>query len=90
MKRTISLTQARQEFPTLVDKVYKQMDEIIITVHGKPAAVLMSAEDYESWNETVDILSDPEMMAGIREGEEDIKNGRVIDWEDAKKELGWE
>lgn len=39
-------------------------------------------------NETEEILIDKELMAAIQEGERDIKEGRVYDWEDVKKELG--
>ena len=42
----------------------------------------------ESLKETMEIMSDPTLMAAIREGEEDIKAGRYYDWEDVKKELG--
>ena len=47
----------------------------------------MSAQEYESWKETNEILNDPGLMKAIREGEKDIKKGRVYDWEDVKKEL---
>lgn len=63
------------------------MDEYIITVKGVPKAVLMSYAQYDSWRETEEILADKEFMKGIREGEEDIKKGRLLDWEDVKREL---
>ncbi len=72
---------------TLVENANKKLDEYIITVNGVPAAVLMSAAEYESWKETTEILSDPALMKAIVEGEEDIKKGRVYDWEEVKKEL---
>lgn len=88
MTRTLPITEARQKLTTLVDRVNRVLDEYIITVKGKPAAVLMSAQEYESWKETNEILSDASLMRAIKEGEEDIKKGRVYDWEDVKKELG--
>lgn len=88
MIKTLPITKAREELTTLVDKASKKLDEYIITVNGSPAAVLMSAAEYESWKETMEILSDPGLMKAIREGEEDIKKGDVYDWEDVKKELG--
>lgn len=51
-----------------------------MTKHGKPVAVMLSIEDYEGLVETLDILSDPEAMARIREAEEDIRQGRTIPW----------
>lgn len=89
MIKTLSITKARDELPTLVDRANKQLDEFIITVNGTPAAVLLSAAEYESWKETNEIISNPSLMQAIKEGEEDIKEGRVHDWEDVKKELDW-
>ena len=87
MIKTLPITKARNELPNLVDRADKRLDEYVITVNGVPKAVLMSADQYESWKETDEILSDPEMMKGIREGEEDVKKGRVYDWEEVKREL---
>lgn len=87
MTKTLPITKARNELPELVRRVATRLDEYVITVKGVPQAVLMSAAEYESWKETDEILADKEFMKGIREGEEDIKKGRVFDWEDVKREL---
>lgn len=52
-----------------------------------PAAVLISASEYESWKETIDILSDPQLLKSIQAGEKDVQKGRVYDWDEVKKEL---
>lgn len=87
MIKTLSITKAREDLTTLVDNAHKKLDEYVITVNGSPAAVLMSAQEFDSWKETVEIMSDPELMKAIKEGEKNIKNGDVYDWEDVKKEL---
>lgn len=89
MATILPITKARQQFPTLVDRANRLAHEYVITVNGRPAAVLMSAAEYESWKETSEILSDPELMQAIREAEEDIKAGRVYDLEEVERELGW-
>lgn len=89
MTKTLSLTQARAELPTLIDQARKHFDEYIITVRGIPAAIIMSTAEYESWVETFEIMSDPGLMKAIREGEEDVRKGRVYDLEDVRKELGF-
>lgn len=88
MIQTLPITKAREKLTKLVDNATKKLDEYIITVKGLPAAVLISAAEYESWKETNDILADKKLMKAIKQGEEDIKKGRVYDWEDVKKELG--
>lgn len=88
MTRTLPITEARAKLPTLIDRANKMLDEYIVTVNGKPAAVIMSAREYEGWKETNEILADKRLMKAIRQGEKDSPAGRVADWEDVKKELG--
>ena len=87
MTHTLPITKAREDLTKLVDNASKKLEEYVITVNGSPAAVLISAAEYESWKETNEILADPGLVKAIKEGEEDIKKGRVYDWEDIKKEL---
>lgn len=87
MTKTLSISEVRQNLASLVDRAQKRFDEYVITVNGKPAAVLMSAVEYESWKETEEILADKVAMKEIKEAEEDIKKGRVYDWEEVKREL---
>lgn len=90
MIKTLPITEVRNKLPKLVENASKKLDEYVITVNGKPEAVIMSNEEYESLKETLEIMSDPKLMSDIKKGEEDIKAGRVYDWEDVKKELGWD
>lgn len=87
MTKTLPISEARQNLATLVSKAANQLDEYVITVNGKPAAVLMSAAEFESWRETEEILSDKDAMKEIKEAEEDVKKGRIYDWEEVKQEL---
>lgn len=47
MIKTLPITEARQKLPTLVNRASKMLDEYIVTVNGKPAAVLMSIKKFE-------------------------------------------
>ena len=87
MIQTLSISKARKELTTLVDKAKTRLDEYVITVNGAPAAVLISAEEYESWKETNEIMSDPSLVKAIKQGEKDIKKGDYITLEELKKEL---
>ena len=87
MIKTLPITKAREQLTNLVERADKLLDEYVITVNGSPAAALISAAEYESWKETLDILSDPGLMKAIKEGEEDIKKGKVYDLDKVKKEL---
>lgn len=87
MIQTLPITKAREDLTSLVENARARLDEYIITVNGYPAAVLMSAAEFESWKETLEILSDPKLMKAIKEGEEDFKKGRYITFEQLKKDL---
>jgi antitoxin YefM len=87
MTHTLPISKAREELADLVENAKKRLDEYIITVNGSPAAVIISAAEYESWKETEEILADKELMKAIKQGEKDIEEGNVYDWDDVKKEL---
>ena len=87
MTKTLPISKARDELAELVEKAASRLDEYVITVNGVPKAVLMSAREFDSWKETEDILADKELMKSIKRAKEDIKKGRVYDWEEVKKEL---
>jgi len=87
MTTTLPITKARTTFTNLVNKANTQLNEYIITVNGSPAAALISAAEYESWKETMDILSDRSLLKAISEGEKDLKNGKFITFDQLKKDL---
>lgn len=87
MTKILTITKAREELTTIVDRARRLLEEYVITVNGIPAAVLMSADEFESWKETNEVLADPGLVKAIKEGEEDIKKGRVYDWEEVKRQL---
>lgn len=84
----IPASQARSNFYNLIDEVSKTLKRFVITKHGRAKAVVLSPEEVESWEETIEILSDKKLMKSLKEGEEDIEKGRTHDWEEVKKELG--
>lgn len=90
MTTTLSITKAREDFPTLVNNAQKRLQNYIITVNGSSAAILISVDEWESLHETLDILGDKKLMKSIRKGEKEIEEGKGIPWEQAKKELGWD
>ena len=83
----LPITRAREELTSLVDNASKRLAEYVITVNGSPAAVLMSVAEFESWKETVDILSDRELVKAIKAGERDFREGKYVTFEQLKKDL---
>ncbi|MEA2158420.1 MAG: antitoxin YefM [Solirubrobacteraceae bacterium] len=69
MSETMSLAAVKARFSELVDRVERQQDRVVVTRNGKPAAVLISAEDLESLEETLAVMSDRSIAAQIRESQ---------------------
>ena len=82
MARVVPFTDARATLSDLLDLVESEQEHVVITRQGKPVAILMSVGEWESWEETIDVLSDPEAMEALRESEEDVKAGRLVDLDD--------
>jgi antitoxin YefM len=84
---TIPLSEARARLSELVDEAVRTHERVDITRNGRRAAVLMSADDFDSLQETLDILADPEAMRDIEEGRRDIREGRVYTLEEVTAEM---
>jgi prevent-host-death family protein len=82
MVKTIAVSEARQNLPELVSRMRTLLDRVVITRNGKPEAVMMAFEEYESWVETLELMSRPETVRGIREGLADLSAGRARAFED--------
>ncbi len=84
--KTLPLSEVRRTLPKLVSESGRRLDRTIITRKGKAEAVLMGMEEYESWVETLEIISHPETLKALREGIADLKAGRVSSFEEVVKE----
>jgi len=89
MTVTVPLTELRPKLPSIIDRISKYFDRYVITRHGKPEAVILSEEDYESLLETLDILSDQKLIREIKKSQDGLKRGKGIPWEKAKRKLGY-
>src|SRR5438445_12842110 len=76
MAKILPISEVKAKLPELVNRVKELEDEIIVTRNGKPAAMLVSYADYERLKETLDVLSDPELMRQIRSSEAYFASGR--------------
>jgi antitoxin YefM len=76
--KTLSLSEVKMKLSELVDKVHSTDEEVVITKNGRPAAVLVSPEEFESWKETIEILASPDLMEEIRRGLAALKKGSKI------------
>ncbi|MBI3608342.1 MAG: type II toxin-antitoxin system Phd/YefM family antitoxin [Nitrospirae bacterium] len=75
--KTLSLSEAKTHLSRLVEAVDAADEEIVITKNGRPAAVLVSPDEFESWKETVAIRSDAALMRDIKRGLRAFKNKKT-------------
>ncbi len=75
--KTLSLSEAKMKFSALVDIVNTSNEEVIVTKNGRPAAIIISPDEYESIKETSRIISDTDLMAEIRQGLNALKAKRA-------------
>ena len=63
--KTLPLSEAKDRLSRIVDDVADRDERVMITRNGRPAAVMMSPSEFDSLLATLDLLSDPEIMAQI-------------------------
>ena len=78
MSETLPLANVKAKFSEMVDRVEHTHDRIIVTRNGRPAAVLISPEELESLEDTLELLSDPEAMRQLGEARHANETGDFI------------
>lgn len=66
--KTLSLSEAKMKLSALVEALQTNDEEVVITKNGKPAAVLVSPDEFASLRETQHVLFDSELMTEIQQG----------------------
>lgn len=84
---TISASKARNNLYKILDEVKNGLKSYTITLRGEAQAVVINPEELESWEETLDILSDNKLIAQILKSQEEIKKGKYLSEDDIIKEL---
>ena len=72
---TIPITEAKARIAELADRVAREHDHFTITRNGRADVMLISVAEYESMQETLDILGDQETVADLKQSQEDFAAG---------------
>ena len=75
--KTLSLSEVKMKLSAIVDQVNTTDEEVVITKNGRPAAILVSPDEYEGWKETIAVRSEQELMNEIKNGLLQLKNGNA-------------
>lgn len=89
IKNVISISEARSRIFEIADDAQKPGRYYTFTENGKPKVVLMSAEEFDSLMEDIEILNNPEIMANIKKSQEEFEAGEYVTLQELEKELGY-
>ena len=89
-KTTLSISEARKRIFEIAKMVQKPSTHYTLTEKGRPKAVVMSAEEFESWQETLAVIkSFPGLEKDIKKAEREYKNGQCLSLEDVLAKEGF-
>jgi antitoxin YefM len=78
MPETLPLAEIKARLSEIVDRVEQHHDRVVLTRNGRPAAVIMSPEDLEALEDTLEILSDPAARESIQRARSEIDAGDYV------------
>lgn len=73
---TLPLSEAKARLSQIADEVHRTHERVTITKNGRSYLVLMSAEDLESIEATLELLADAEAVRRVEQGRQDLDAGR--------------
>ena len=88
MSQSITATRARQDFFKLIERAQRPGQHTVVTIDGQARVVLLSAEEYEGWIETLEILDDQALVRQIGRGLKDRASKRVSSLAAVRRSLG--
>jgi prevent-host-death family protein len=75
MSDALPFSEVKAHLSELADRVERQHDRILVTRNGRPSFVLMSPDDLESLEESLDIIRDDELMESLRRSRREASEG---------------
>jgi len=78
MSDTLPFSEVKAHLSELADRIEGQHDRILVTRNGRPSFVLMSPDDLESLEESLDILKDDDLMDSLRRSRREASQGKRL------------
>ena len=89
IENILSATTVREKLSSLLEKVERNYERYIITVKGRPKAVLLSYDEFEDLQEELEILAqNPNFYRDREQAHQDLKEGKTISLTELNKEHG--
>ena len=84
MQETLPLAEIKAHLSEIVDRVEHEHDRVVLTRNGGAAAIIMSPEDLEALEDTLELLSDPATLEEIDRARQDVARGKVVTAEELR------
>lgn len=78
MTEVLAFSDAKAHLSELAERVEREHERILVTRNGRPSFVLMSPDDLDSLEETLDVLRDPELMASLARSRGEQERGESL------------
>ena len=88
MLEAFSVTETRNTFLPLINRVEGELYRFMVTRHGKPVAVVISYEEYSRMVETLRLIEDRELARDIKQGNAGMKPADMIELTNTGDEVG--
>lgn len=89
MNTIIPITEARKDIFKIIAEVSANGTRYLLTEKGHAKAVILSAEEFDSWQETLDVMRDfPTIQDDIKKAHAELKAGDTITFEELLAEQG--
>lgn len=78
MSETVPFSEAKAHLSDLADRVEREHDRVLVTRNGRPSFVLISPDDLDSLEETLDITRDKGLLASIKTSRREAAAGKAV------------
>lgn len=78
MTEILAFSEVKAHLSELAERVERQHDRILVTRNGRPSFMLVSPDDLDSLEETLDILRDPELAASLARSRAEAERGESL------------
>lgn len=84
--KTLTITKTRNQIYTIAEDIAQNDTQYIITEHGEPKMVIMSVDEFESWKETLDIMTQyPELLQETEDARQEYLAGKTVNLENLEQ-----
>ena len=89
-KTTLPISEARKKIFRIAEKVQKPATYYTLTEKGRPKVVILSADEFESWQETLEVVRIfPKLGKDIERAEKQYKKGDYLTLEKVLSKEGF-